>query len=527
MIFLKKIIIKKKIKHKFLQLFKNGKKNCDKKKIILLEFGNYAFQHIAAAYLCDIISKKFQAKIVAYPGYQLLSSSLNQSFVKKIIWKIGNLFSINTFGIHNSFGTSDIFWPKINNQINSKALKEFINYESIIKSKVDLENYKINNILIGDLIYDSFLKKTQYPTLDINSIEFKDFFLDSLKLFYFWQNYFKTHDIKSLVLYHSVYISALPLRFAVVKKIPTYVFTMDRLYNLNNERKFYGLEYLDYKKKFKIFTKNKKKEIHNFSKRKLSNRFKGKMSGDMIYLSKTAYGKLNKRRVLKKTNKMKILIAPHSFCDSPHVFGNNFFPDQYEWLDNLGKISNQTDYDWYIKCHPNFTTYHDNTVHLIKKFVNKYPKIKYLKSNTSHNQLIREGINYVLTVLGTIAGEYPYFGVGAINASSNNPHNKYTFSITPKNRNEYLQLIKKLKLSKIIIKKNEVLEHYYMKNEYFSNRWFFNDINHVKKSLNGYENFFSNTMYQYWVKNFDFASHNKLYEKIKKFIDSKKYILVS
>ncbi len=243
MIFLKKIIIKKKIKHKFLQLFKNGKKNCDKKKIILLEFGNYAFQHIAAAYLCDIISKKFQAKIVAYPGYQLLSSSLNQSFVKKIIWKIGNLFSINTFGIHNSFGTSDIFWPKINNQINSKALKEFINYESIIKSKVDLENYKINNILIGDLIYDSFLKKTQYPTLDINSIEFKDFFLDSLKLFYFWQNYFKTHDIKSLVLYHSVYISALPLRFAVVKKIPTYVFTMDRLYNLNNERKFYGLEY--------------------------------------------------------------------------------------------------------------------------------------------------------------------------------------------------------------------------------------------------------------------------------------------
>jgi hypothetical protein len=456
-----------------------------------------------------------------------LSTNLDQNFVKKIKWKIGNLFSINSFGIYNSFGTSDIFWPKINYEINLKALKEFSNYEKIIKSKSDLENYKIKNILIGDLIYDSFLKKKLYSTIDISSTEFKIFFLDSLKLFYFWEKYFKTHDVKSLVLYHSVYISALPLRFALVKKIPTYVSTIERLYSLSNVRKFYGLEYLDYKKKFKLIPQIKKKKIMNFCKKKLSRRFEGKISGDLPYLSKTAYGKINKKRVLKKTTKIKILIAPHSFCDSPHCFGNNFFSDHYEWLENLGKISNQTDYDWYIKCHPDFTTYFDNTVDLIKKFVNKYPKIKYLKSNTSHNQLIREGINCVLTVNGTIAGEYPYFGICAINASLNNPHNKYNFSITPKNRNEYLQFIKKLKLSKIIIKKNEVLEHYYMKNEYFSNRWFFNDINHVKKSLNGYENFFRNTMYQYWVKNFDFASHNKFYKKIKKFVNSKKYILVS
>ena len=524
---LKKIIIKKKIKKKFSLLFKNGKKNCNKKKIVLTEFGNATFHHIASAYLCDILSNKFNAKIVAYPGFQLLSSDIDQNLITKIKWKIGNLFSIKSFGIHNSFGVENIFWPKINREINSKALKEFNKYDKMIKSKSDLENYKIKNILIGDLIYDSFLKKKLSSTLDTDSEEFKFFFLESLKLFYFWENYFKMHDIKSLVLYHSVYVSALPLRFALSRKIPTYVYSIEKLYRLTDSRKFYGLEYLDYKKKFKFFSQIKKNNNINLSEKKLSRRFEGRISSDMIYLSKTAYGEINKKRVLKKTDKIKILIAPHSFCDAPHCFGNNFFSDHYEWLENLGKISNETDYDWYIKCHSDFTTYFDNTVDLVKKFALKYPKIKYLNSNTSHNQLIKEGINFVLTVNGSIAGEYPYFGIPAINASLNNPHVNYNFSITPKNRNEYLKSIRKLKLSKIKIKKNEVLEHYYMKNEFFNNKWFFQDLNEVKKSLNGYKNFFRINMYQYWIKNFDLDSHNKLYKKIKNFVDSKKYILVN
>ncbi len=477
--------------------------------------------------MCDIICKKYNARIVAYPGYQLLSSNLNLNFIQKLKWKVGNLFSIKSFGIHNSFGVSKIFWPKITNEINSKAIKEFNKYDKIIKSKSALENYKINNILIGDLIYDSYLKKNLIPTLDISSKNFKNFFLDSLKLYFFWENYFKKDNVKSLVLYHSVYISALPLRIALSKNIPSYIYNYERFYKLNQSRKFVGLEYLDYKKKFSLFSKNKKKEYLNFSKKKIMKRFKGKVVSDIPYLSKTAYGKIIKKRVLKRSNKLKILIAPHSFCDSPHCFGNNLFTDHYEWLDSLGKISNETDYDWYIKCHPDYTGYFDNTDELIKKFVIKYPKIEYLKSNTSHNQIIKEGISAVLTVNGNIAGEYPFFGIPAINASLNHPHINYNFSITPKNKNEYFRLIKKLKSLKLKIKKKEVLEHHYMKNEFFNNRWFFQDLNKVKSSLNGYRNFFRISMYEYWIKNFDLEKHNKFYNKIKKFVESKNFIFIN
>ena len=148
--FLKKFNIRRQIKKKFSNLFKNSKKNLIKKNIILTEFGNSNFNHIAFAYICDIVSQKFNAKVVAYPGYQLLSSDLSQNLLHKIKWKIGNLLSIGSFGVHRSFGVSGIFWPKINHKITLKALRKFKSYDKTIKSNDDLEKYKIKDILVGD-----------------------------------------------------------------------------------------------------------------------------------------------------------------------------------------------------------------------------------------------------------------------------------------------------------------------------------------------------------------------------------------
>ena len=63
-----------------------------------------------------------------------------------------------------------------------------------------------------------------------------------------------------------------------------------------------GLEYLDYKRKFNLFSKNKK-EYLDFSNNKLIERFGGRVSSDIPYLSKTAYGKIIKKRVLKNQTK--------------------------------------------------------------------------------------------------------------------------------------------------------------------------------------------------------------------------------
>ena len=43
-------------------------------------------------------------------------------------------------------------------------------------------------------------------------------------------------------------------------------------------------------------------------------------------------------------------MVTHHF-DAPHAWGDLLF-DDFEWMDYLGKLSNELDYDWYIKLHP-------------------------------------------------------------------------------------------------------------------------------------------------------------------------------
>ena len=60
------------------------------------------------------------------------------------------------------------------------------------------------------------------------------------------------------------------------------------------------------------------------------------------------------KKAIKQNDNTKILIAAHCFNDAVHVYGNNLFPDFYEWLKFLGEFSlkHKNKYDWYIKIHP-------------------------------------------------------------------------------------------------------------------------------------------------------------------------------
>ena len=106
----------------------------------------------------------------------------------------------------------------------------------------------------------------------------------------------------------------------------------------------------------------------------------------MPYSTKSAYEKKYPFRLINKSNRIKVLVASHCFFDSPHSYGNNLFPDFNEWLNFLGTISLKTNYDWYIKTHPD---YNPLTLEVIKKFIKKFNNFTLLPSDTSHNQIIK------------------------------------------------------------------------------------------------------------------------------------------
>ena len=211
----KKIIIKDFISHnkKIINL-KNKKEN----KIFLVEFNGWSVIHIIFSYIVNFYKNKKNCKIIAYECFELLNRN-ETPWYKKFFWEIGIFLNIKTFEIFKSFGTDEFLKPYYNNEHKKKANLETKNFFKNNLSLFDLENYKLEGIWIGDLIYDSFLKKYKCETVDLKSKIFMNFFNQSLKLFYFWKDYFKQNNIEAIAGCHAVYLTGIPLRIADKKNI--------------------------------------------------------------------------------------------------------------------------------------------------------------------------------------------------------------------------------------------------------------------------------------------------------------------
>ena len=501
---------------------KNKFKNNDN--FIFVEFNKWSCNHISISNCLLALNQKQKYKVIAFPENGFDYFFKKRSFVNKSKFILGQKFGINNFGIYKSFGTDEFLNINNDTKYRNKTTKVIGKIIKQLNNKNSLLDLKIQNILIGDLIYDSYLKKYKKETINLKDKKFKNFLEVSLDYFFFWIEQFKTKKIKSVISSQSVYMSSLPLRIAISKSCLGLVANPERLYRLTKK-----IIYSD--KEFELFNKIKKnidKQNLNtgikISEKKIKKRFQGKLGSDLSYLSKTAYGNFTKTRVLNNNKKLKVLIAPHSFSDAPHQLGKHLFADYYEWLKFI--ILNASDkYDWYIKCHPNFVDYFDNTLAIVKKMIKQNKIIKYLNPNISHRQLIKEGIKVVITCHGTIGSEYPYFNLMVVNASNSNPHINYKFNLHPKSKYQLKHILNNLHKQKVKTFKKEVLEYYFMKNIYFSNNWLFENFDNLIKFCNGYKGIYTNKCYDYWIKNWNETKQKNLTSSIKKFLSSKEYMM--
>ena len=366
-----------------------------KKNLILVEFNNFTANHIGLSYLSNILKKKYNAKIIAYFGHVLLTYNLERNFLTRFKILIGSLFGLNFFGVYKSFGVSNFFYPKITRDISLKKDKYFIIFKKKVKSLKDLERFKLSGVQIGDLLYDTYLKKNYdlIPTINLKDEKFLDFTKKFIILFLIWQKFFKENKIKSVIASHSVYSLAIPLRIALSKKKDAYVLSPQYLRKLNQHLIYQSCETSYFKKIFKKINKTNKKKILNVSKIKIESRLSGHYSSDYPYVTKSPFGNIKKTKLLKDNNKKKILIATHDFFDGPHANGFHIFPDYYHWFKFLCEISKKTDYQWYVKTHPlygaEWKRYVEYERKVVKNILKDYKNITLLPADSTHNQIIK------------------------------------------------------------------------------------------------------------------------------------------
>lgn len=512
--FYKKRIIEDVIKFNKKLFLKNKVKNDG---IILTEFSTNKSIQAGFALFLKSLKKKTGCRIISYNNDLGFFSQKKKSYTG-----IRKLFDQN-YRIYQSFNVEKFINVNFEKNLFLKSKKKGLILLKKIKTKKQLLNLKIDNIWIGDLLYDSYLKEENKPTVDLDLKIFKNFFFRFIYLLYFWLDFFKKNKIHFVVSSHTVYSSAIPIRIALSKNLTAYQVNFHNVFRLSKKKLFAYDLFHDYKKIFNNLKKKIRIKALNISQRQCQKRFSGEAGVDMYYSNKSAYLKITQKRLLKKSDKKKILIAAHCFLDNPHPYGiKSIFNDFHEWLEYLGKISKQTNYDWYIKTHPDF---HKKTQILIKQFVSKYPNINLLPSNASHHNIISEGINCVLTVHGTIAWEYAYFKIPAISASQNNPHINFDFSYHAKNQKNLTYAIKNFQKLKLNFSKKNIYKFYFMHNIYKQSNWMIKDLDKNLEKIGGYKNISSMEFYKFWLKYRTNQMNKKTHIQLSNFISKNNFFI--
>ena len=495
------LVIKEFIKHNKKLFIDNNKKEKNK---ILLEFNGWSHAHIWMSYLANCLAKKHNSSICAYEGYTLISSPLKQNLFKKIKYSLAKNFFGKYYNIFKSFGVNEFLRPKISITIKKKSEKEFKRVQKI-KSKKNILNYKINKILLGDLIYDTYLKNNNVYTVDLADKKFWIFFHDCIKLYFFWSEYFNNNSIKSLIFVHPTYLYGMPMRVAISKKIPVYRATYNQISFISKNNYHMGKDFNNLPKIFNSFEEQKKKKYLNLAKEKLENI-------------------LNYRKIIKskkKSHKISIMIAMHNFYDSPHVFGNMLFPDFFEWLSYLVKLSIKTDYVWFFKPHPDNN---QEDIKIVSKILNFNENIKILSVKDDHATVLKKGIDFVLTCYGSVGYEYSYLGCTVINACKNNPHSAYQINLHPKSINEYKKIITNISDYKIKLNKKKILELFFLRKFFFIWNWLAID-RRLSKKFGWKKDIYRPSMYKRWMEQWSMNKHKEILKRVNYFIASKKFRL--
>jgi hypothetical protein len=483
---------------------------------ILLELNDAASAIISYSYLARTLAKDESTVFIAYHP----SEPIN--FLSRVYWKIQKFIGSRLLAIYKSFGISELLVPTLDGTESSEAEAIYRKIRPTLKTKQDVENLSIDGVEIGDLVYDSYLAHYRTTTLDVESDKFNQYLKYSIRNYVFWSRYFDENNVVAINVSHCVYLNALPLRIALIREIASYQVNATHVYRLSKENRFAYSDYHYFPEQFKKLPIATREDGLRKAKERIEIRLSGEVGVDMPYSTKSAYGNFKPLRLIKESDRLKVLIAPHCFFDSPHPYGHNLFPDCYEWLHFITSIAEKTNYDWYVKTHPDFIP---ETKLLIEEFFRNYPKFTMLPSDSSHRQIVSEGIDVALTIYGTIGFEYASMGVRVVNASMNNPHIAYGFNIHPNNIEEFEDILLSLPDRKIDIKQSEVQEYYFMRNIYNNNNWLFKDYAKMIAALGGYRLQFTPAVYDYWLKEWDPDLDTRVLNNLEVFIKSREFRL--
>jgi hypothetical protein len=496
-----------------LRLTNLEKKVLNKKKFIKYDYNkkNLFFELVPDYYyLCYYVSlfnsKRFKNynKIGIWTYFLPTQNNVNfATFVLRRIYQIIYYFLLKKkwVTLYRIAGISKCL-NLTNSEFFFKKKKKFFGNKTELNNQKIL-NLKFKRILIGDLIYDTYLRFRNSPT-----INFKDKFINYLifkchEVIEDLQQLFKKYKPEIYFTGYCTYLQhGLPVRYFLSKKLKVYSGKNNIQLNKKlSQKHFY--HHPNHKLFKENFNKMKNKNnIIKLSKDHLKLRYNQYSNLIPQYLKYNPYKKnrILEKKYLKKLKEVRGVLFLQNFHDAPHSWGKMIFPDFYTWCIYTLNLIRKYRLPIAVKPHPNekFFVNVMKMPNIIDKLKIKYKDLIWLDSKLS-NQFIFKYIKFGISASGSILYELALFNKIAISCGDH-PGRYFNFCNEAKNQNEYRNLLinyKKLKKKKIkkndlyvfnymynldyqnaISLKNRNLENFLMKQKIFD----FKDLSYIQKS---------------------------------------------
>ena len=331
-----------------------------------------------------------------------------------------------------------------------------------LKTSDDVNTLRIQNIYVGDLINDTYLRFKPSP-----QIHLKDYYL----LFIIWhtvrivrnaKNYMMHHRPSLFLVSYSTYLQhGVLTRVALDNEVPVYTFGNYQEFakKLTKEDTYHTKNPTLYRALFEKLPNPT--ERLNLAEDYLKRKMAGEIDFQFAYMRQSAYAvsELDVPDV-----KGAFIIFLHDFYDSPHVYPEMIFNDFWEWTCFTMDTLMANNLKFFIKPHPNQIDLNDGVLQQLKE---RYPDLPLLSPKITNTQLIDGGMICAITVYGSVAHEMAYFGIPSI-ACARHPHIGYSFCQTATSKEDYKKRIENFLDNKDVKDpkntKQEALEFYYMHN---------------------------------------------------------------
>lgn len=308
--------------------------------------------------------------------------------------------------------------------------------QKTFQNKKDLLSFSIEGVVVGDLIYDTYLKWYRKPTVDIHDKRLLMLLIAAHYLFKKFSYLSKIEKYEEVYLTHSVYlVFGIAARVSLKHGASVFITQNTRglfLQRLSDDHVHQTPRFEGYKQSFSLLDSEEQTAAICLARKKLHERLSGKVDGSISYMRKSAYSFAESGfidLVEYFPGKPYALIMLHCFFDSPHIYRWMIFEDFYEWVVHCLELLEVNELNVIVKGHPNGLNGNQEVVENLKK---RFHKANFLSSQINNNDLLRaDNIKVALTVYGTMAHEFCYKGVPVINAGDN-PHIAYGFSKTPR-----------------------------------------------------------------------------------------------